>query len=97
MENITSTKQVNVFFSGTVQGVGFRFAVKNIADNFMVTGCVRNRSDGRVELVAEGQTQELEDFLKEIERTMSAYISKKIIEWNAPEKKYDSFEIAATF
>ena len=88
---------MRVFFSGTVQGVGFRFTVKNIADKYMVTGSVRNRSDGRVEIVAEGQASELEDFLKEIERTMGAYISNKMITWNAPAGTYDSFEIEPTF
>ena len=41
-----------VLYEGHVQGVGFRFATKNIARGFDVVGTVRNLPDGRVELEA---------------------------------------------
>jgi len=40
---------VQVFYEGNVQGVGFRWSVRNIAKGFDVTGSVRNLRDGRVE------------------------------------------------
>lgn len=55
-------RRLQVFYSGTVQGVGFRFQAKQIAEGFEVTGLIRNLPDGRVELVAEGDPVELEDF-----------------------------------
>ncbi len=49
---------MQVFYSGRVQGVGFRYSVRKVANEFEVTGSVRNLADGRVELVAEGNTDE---------------------------------------
>ena len=57
-----SRERLHVFYSGRVQGVGFRFTAKSVACGFELTGCVRNLSDGRVELVAEGERLELEAF-----------------------------------
>jgi acylphosphatase len=52
-------ERVTVFYSGRVQGVGFRVTVRQIARGFDVTGAVRNLFDGRVELVAEGEKGEV--------------------------------------
>ena len=54
-----SREQLRIFYSGRVQGVGFRYAVKSLAPGFEVAGTVRNLPDGRVELVAEGERAEL--------------------------------------
>ena len=53
---------MTVFYSGRVQGVGFRYTVKSITPGFEVTGTVRNLEDGRVELIAEGEREELDAF-----------------------------------
>lgn len=55
-----------IFYTGRVQGVGFRFSIKQLAKGFEVTGWVKNLADGRVELQAMGETEELEEFLQEI-------------------------------
>ena len=55
-------------FAGTVQGVGFRYFVRNIAKEMGVKGYVRNLPDGTVEVVAEGDEQTLRNFLKAIEQ-----------------------------
>ena len=56
-----------VFYSGRVQGVGFRYTVKRIAGGFEVTGTVRNLPDGRVELQAMSiDGEELDAFLQAI-------------------------------
>ena len=56
-----------VFFSGRVQGVGFRYSVKRIAAGYEVVGWVRNLPDGRVELHAGGGREEVDAFLAAIE------------------------------
>lgn len=55
-----------VLYCGRVQGVGFRFTVREIASQFPVTGYVQNLPDGTVELVAQGTGNELEAFLQAI-------------------------------
>lgn len=58
----------HVFFSGRVQGVGFRYSTKQIASGFDVTGWVKNLPDGRVELFAQAcDADEVEAFLQEIQ------------------------------
>jgi acylphosphatase len=59
-------KAKQVFYEGRVQGVGFRYTVKNIAQGFDITGMVRNLTDGRVELQAMGDSGEISDFLQAI-------------------------------
>jgi acylphosphatase len=57
-----------VFYSGRVQGVGFRYTTKKLASEFDVTGWVKNLPDGRVELVAIAQDEEeLGAFLTELQ------------------------------
>jgi acylphosphatase len=56
-----------VFYSGRVQGVGFRYTVRRIAGGYEVTGWVKNLPDGRVELQAmSADGEELEGFLQAI-------------------------------
>lgn len=55
-----------VIYEGRVQGVGFRYTVKDLARGFDVTGWVRNLPDGTVELQAMGEKDELDGFLHEI-------------------------------
>jgi acylphosphatase len=73
-----------VFFSGRVQGVGFRFTCQALARDFDVAGYVRNLRDGRVELVAEGDPSELDHFLTAIQREMSFYIRDVATEAGSP-------------
>lgn len=54
------------FFEGRVQGVGFRYATKQLAKGFDVLGWVRNCPDDRVELQIMGEEEELDDFIQEL-------------------------------
>jgi acylphosphatase len=54
---------LQVFYEGNVQGVGFRWAVRHAAKGFDVTGWVRNLPDGRVELQATGEEDEVRGLL----------------------------------
>ncbi|MGB1873401.1 MAG: acylphosphatase [Akkermansiaceae bacterium] len=65
-----------VIFEGRVQGVGFRYTVKQLAMGFDVVGTVKNLADGTVELILMGETDEVEEFITEIvdESTLSHYI-----------------------
>ena len=70
----SSTQRREVHYLGRVQGVGFRFTTHRIARNYDVTGFVRNLADGRVHLVVEGTTDELDRFLEDLAGQMSGYI-----------------------
>jgi acylphosphatase len=60
--------QLHVIVEGRVQGVGFRAFTQRTAINYGLSGWVRNRWDGSVELMAEGQNTDLEKFLITIKR-----------------------------
>jgi acylphosphatase len=65
-----------VIFEGRVQGVGFRYTVKQLAMGFDVIGDVKNLPDGTVELNLMGEEEEVDEFIREIvdESTLSHYI-----------------------
>ena len=64
----------HIFFSGNVQGVGFRWRTHHVASHYDVTGYVRNLSDGRVELLVQGSAKEIAAFLAELQDNMGMYI-----------------------
>lgn len=65
-----------VFFTGHVQGVGFRYSTRQVAKEFEVTGFVSNLADGRVQLEAEGARAEIDAFVAAVEEKMHGYIRK---------------------
>jgi len=62
------------YFSGRVQGVGFRYTAKNIAMRHNVSGFVKNLSDGRVQVVIEGPDEEVQCCLCSIKERMADYV-----------------------
>ncbi|HMG04533.1 MAG TPA: acylphosphatase [Chthoniobacterales bacterium] len=68
---------IQVFYEGNVQGVGFRYSVRQIAKGFDITGSVRNLRDGRVELLTTGAEDEVRAFLEAIGQSeLRAHIKK---------------------
>lgn len=74
-------EQLTARFQGRVQGVGFRATTADIAVNFAVVGHVRNMRDGSVELVAQGESEELARFLGEIRSRLSHNIVTLSDQW----------------
>lgn len=58
--------RVRAFAGGRVQGVAYRFFAEKAAARRGVTGWVRNRPDGRVEVLAEGPGPAVEAFLEDL-------------------------------
>ena len=84
----------HIFYEGRVQGVGFRWSVRQIATGFEVTGWIRNLPDGRVELLASGDPDEVASFLQAIrDSAMGSFIRKEIPEEIPPPKNLRGFEI----
>ena len=87
-------RRMHIFYSGNVQGVGFRYTVKTVATGFDLTGTVRNLPDGRVELIAEGGKDELEAFREAIrESGLGHFIQKEEVGWGDAQQEFRGFEI----
>ena len=82
-----------VYYSGNVQGVGFRATASMIARDHPVVGWVRNLSDGRVQMLVEGQPGAIEKFLKAIRDHWKDDISKVETEDPKPIGKFTRFSI----
>jgi acylphosphatase len=86
--------RMHIFYSGGVQGVGFRYTVKSVAAGFEVVGIVRNLIDGRVELVSEGPREELEAFQQAIrDAGLEHFIRKEEVSWSEATSEFRGFEI----
>jgi acylphosphatase len=88
-------KQVarTVYYSGSVQGVGFRATVVDIARSYPVTGWVKNLSDGRVQVVVEGSEEEVKKFLDAVRKRWMRNIEKELAEEMKPAGTYKGFTI----
>jgi len=86
--------RMHIFYSGNVQGVGFRYTVKTVAAGFEVVGIVRNLIDGRVELIGEGPREELEAFQAAIrEAGLGHFIRSEDAKWSEATSEFRGFEI----
>lgn len=90
-----SEQRMQIFFSGTVQGVGFRFTSERLARRFPVTGFVRNLEDGRVEVTAEGEEACLVAYLTAIrESGMKRYVRDVEARWSVAQGCFKGFSVA---
>lgn len=75
--------------------MGFRYTVRALVPGYDVLGTIRNLPDGRVELVAEGERAELEEFLQAVRNSgLRCNIREEDIVWEEAEDKFRGFEIA---
>ncbi len=88
-----SSQRRLVHFSGSVQGVGFRYTARRLAQQFEVTGYVKNLPDGRVEIIAEGTPDQIDAFLQTIHEQMGNYIRSTDQQIIIPADQFTGFEI----
>ncbi len=75
-------KKIHLLISGKVQGVFYRLNVKQKAEELNLTGWVKNRSDGRVEILAEGEKEDLNKLIKWCYNgPKEARVEKVEVEW----------------
>jgi acylphosphatase len=87
---------MTVYYSGRVQGIGFRHTVKTVTMGFEVTGTVRNLPDGRVELVAEGRREELEAFRDAIRNEgLAGFIQSEQVHYGSAQNEFRGFDITS--
>jgi acylphosphatase len=87
-------QRATVYYSGHVQGVGFRYTADSIARKYEVTGFVRNLPDGRVQLVAEGEPRELKAFLAAVREHFADQIRDELSDLGPATGEYDRFQIS---
>jgi acylphosphatase len=88
-------QQAHVWYSGRVQGVGFRYTARETAQRLKnLTGWVKNLQDGRVELVIEGEEASVMDFLEQMQSgPLRRYIEDAQVTWSNAVGSYRDFEI----
>ena len=93
-KTISSWTRAHIFYSGRVQGVGFRFTAERLALDLRLRGWVKNLPDGRVEVVCEGSKEKIDKYLVVIhESPLGIYIKKRTVEWLAPTREFKDFTV----
>lgn len=89
-----SLKQVQLFVRGRVQGVFFRASTQREAKRLGLTGWVKNRSDGAVEILAEGEEEGLKELIAWADRGPSASRVERVdVRWRSFSGEYADFRI----
>lgn len=93
----TAVARLHAIVEGRVQGVGFRYFVYDWAIDLGLTGWVRNRWDGNVELVAEAPQAALDRLVVALRRgPSSAFVSDLKMEWGEATGEFPDFRIRHT-
>ena len=82
-----------VWYQGHVQGVGFRYTAASLARQYQVTGFVHNLADGRVHLVCEGDTDEVQRFLAAVRERMASLVRGTREDRRPATEQFTCFEI----
>ena len=89
-------QQREIHFSGHVQGVGFRFTTRSVAGHYNVTGFVQNLTDGRVRVIVEGQSDEIDRFIQDLTEKMCHFIRSHTTDTKPATGRYADFSVAPT-
>lgn len=82
---------------GRVQGVGFRYFVIDTATRLEITGWVRNRLNGTVEVLAEGQRPQLENLSQALQRgPRASNVIKVDLSWEDDTGEFTGFDARRT-
>jgi acylphosphatase len=86
-------KRAHIYYSGSVQGVGFRYSAERLAFDLDLSGWVMNLRDGRVEIIAEGKEKALLEFLQKLDRAFGIYIRNVDTQWSDATGEFAGFDI----
>ena len=90
-------KQIHLVVRGRVQGVFYRASAQREAKRLGVTGWVKNRPDGSLEIVAEGEEDQVKDFLAWAQHGPStARVDKVETRWRSYTGEFAEFRISGT-
>lgn len=86
--------EIYCIVSGKVQGVAYRSYAQDAATVRGLVGWVRNRTDGTVELLAQGTTDELKEFIEALnEGSLGASVAGVAVEWRTTRQPLEDFTI----
>lgn len=89
--------RMHAFVRGNVQGVGFRHFTRQTAQEQDLTGWVRNLRDGRVEVLAEGEHDDLNQFLGHLRKgPISADVNDINYEFTDAQGEFETFRVRHT-
>lgn len=87
-------KQLHLYVSGRVQGVGFRYWTKRNARKLELKGWVKNNSDGRVEALVQGEKSQVDRLLKKLAvGPFTAEVKSIEASWEEITETFEGFEI----
>ena len=87
-------RRVRLLVLGQVQGVSFRAESQRKAKEFSLAGWVRNLPDGRVEITAEGEKENIEKFIEWIKQSPAlSKVSNIKSEWQDYIGEFNNFNI----
>jgi acylphosphatase len=88
-----ASSRFEVYFSGRVQGVGFRYTAKQVASSFDVVGTVQNLPDRRVKMVVEGEAETIESFIQRVCESTHGNVAETEISRFPATGRFSGFEI----
>ncbi|MEM2726750.1 MAG: acylphosphatase [Archaeoglobaceae archaeon] len=86
-------KAVEIYVSGVVQGVGFRYFTMRVARELGIKGFVKNLPDGRVYIYAVGEESSLEKFISNVHHGPPLAVVRDVEVKNAEIKELEKFEV----
>ena len=86
------TETKHIIFKGRVQGVGFRFTALNVANRSGITGYIKNLPNGTVEMVAQGNAEDIDYTIERLRDSFSQPIQTEIRKVSS-DKFYEEFKI----
>ncbi|PIQ67946.1 acylphosphatase [Candidatus Uhrbacteria bacterium CG_4_10_14_0_2_um_filter_41_7] len=86
-------RHVKIRVYGNVQGVFYRIYVKDRADELGINGSVKNRTDGTVEIVAEGEEEAIDEFVRQCRRGNEQSIIKRLRIVDGDVEGYEGFTV----
>ncbi len=94
---MTMFAEVYCIVYGKVQGVGYRDFVTRSAKEYGMTGWIRNKVDGTVELIAQGTPDDLKEFVEALnEGSVLAKVDSIAVDWRTPVKQFEDFSVLSS-
>lgn len=83
-------KQSHAYYSGSVQGVGFRYTAERLSRTYGIKGWVRNTYDGKVEVVAQGKATNVDLYIEALRKEFPV---RQVAQAEEPIEGFSGFEV----